>query len=48
MSNIQPYNPFSDLLSLREATNRLFEETFPRSLSQFIHGGGNLRFIRDR
>ena len=42
MSNIQPYNPFSDLLSLREATNRLFEATFPRSLTQFIHSGGNL------
>jgi HSP20 family protein len=42
MANIQPYHPFNDLLSLRDATNRLFEATFPRSLQQYIHSGGNI------
>ena len=42
MSNIQPYHPFDDLRSLRDVANRLFEATLPRSLQQFVQGGGNL------
>jgi HSP20 family protein len=34
MANIQRYNPFSDFVSLREAMDRLFEESFisPRQI----------------
>lgn len=43
MANIQTYrHPLSDILSLREAANQLFEDTFPRSLQQYLRGGGNL------
>jgi hypothetical protein len=30
MSNLVPFEPFREMLSLREAMNRLFEESFLR------------------
>jgi HSP20 family protein len=47
MANIQRYNPFSDFVSLREAMDRLFEESFisPRQVGLLGGrgvGGSNL------
>jgi HSP20 family protein len=41
MANIQRYNPFSDFVSLREAMDRLFEESFisPRQTSLWAGRG---------
>jgi HSP20 family protein len=43
MANIQRYNPFSDFVSLREAMDRLFEESFisPRQVGMLGGRGVN-------
>lgn len=41
MANIQRYNPFNDMVSLREAMDRLFEDSViaPRSMTSRAIGG---------
>jgi HSP20 family protein len=48
MANIQRYNPFNDMISLREAMDRLFEDSVISPRSMTSHGmGGNLYETQD-
>jgi HSP20 family protein len=51
MANIQRYNPFNEMVSLREAMDRLFEDSFISPRSAGLAGsrglGGNLYETQD-